>query len=61
MIAGVGEVCKVGNKKYIEACILVQEIVGDFVCMSRNSPEEVNMADDLMRLQNLLLEMYEED
>lgn len=45
------------KEMYVEACHLVQEIVGDFVCMSRQSPEEKNMADDLMRLQNLLLEM----
>ena len=48
------------NRKLEEACGLVQDIVGDFVMMSRESPQEVNMADDLMRLSSLIIEGYDE-
>ena len=51
----------VNTSDFIEACEMVQEIVGDFVCMSNNSTQEIVMANRLMRLQSLLLEMEESE
>ena len=43
--------------KLDKASRLANEIIEDFVMISRESPEEINIADNLMALRNLLDEI----
>lgn len=51
------EISSEDAERLIEACYDIQDIVGDFATISRESPEEVNIAEKLMRVSGTLIEV----